>query len=177
MRHGKAAVLGLVVGAGTLGMAAPAMADPGDVIVKPAQARPGETVTVVGKKCQVDGTAGSLAFVGGAVPLNGAEEVDAGPVSRPSRRTPSPAPTRCWCGAARTRGPARSTSWTARRVRWRSPRRPAGGDGRRRRGGRRKHRPSCRGRGPAAGRDRRGRHYRPPPEWRESVTASLSGEC
>ncbi|MEU8306823.1 hypothetical protein AB0C84_25025 [Actinomadura sp. NPDC048955] len=76
MRHGKAAVLGLVVGAGTLGMAAPAMADPGDVIVKPAQARPGETVTVVGKKCQVDGTAGSLAFVGGAVPLNGAEEVD-----------------------------------------------------------------------------------------------------
>lgn len=76
MRHGKAAVLGLVVGAGTLGMAAPAMADPGDVIVKPAQVRPGETVTVVGKKCQVDGTAGSLAFVGGAVPLNGAEEVD-----------------------------------------------------------------------------------------------------
>ncbi|MGI5206749.1 hypothetical protein ACQEU6_34890 [Spirillospora sp. CA-108201] len=39
-------------------------------------ARPGDQVTVVGKKCQVDGTAGSLAFDGGAVPLNGAEEVD-----------------------------------------------------------------------------------------------------
>ncbi|GAA4374725.1 hypothetical protein GCM10023088_31000 [Actinomadura verrucosospora] len=76
MRLGKAAVLGLVIGTATLGAAAPAMADPGDVVVKPAQARPGEQVTVVGKKCEVDGTAGSLAFVGGAVPLNGAEEVD-----------------------------------------------------------------------------------------------------
>ncbi|WP_141580929.1 hypothetical protein [Actinomadura sp. WMMA1423] len=76
MRLGKATFLGLVIGAATLGLAAPAMADTGDVVVQPAQARPGEQVTVVGKKCEVDGTAGSLAFVGGAVPLNGAEEVD-----------------------------------------------------------------------------------------------------
>lgn len=76
MRLGKAAALGIVAGAMTIGFAAPAMADAGDVIVKPGQARPGDKVTVVGKKCQVDGTAGSLAFVGGSVPLNGAEEVD-----------------------------------------------------------------------------------------------------
>ncbi|TDB87222.1 hypothetical protein E1264_15305 [Actinomadura sp. KC216] len=76
MRLGKAAVFGLVVGAMTVGLAAPAMADPGDVVVQPKQARPGDKITVVGKKCAVDGTAGSLAFVGGAVPLNGAEEVD-----------------------------------------------------------------------------------------------------
>ncbi|TMR34423.1 hypothetical protein [Actinomadura geliboluensis] len=76
MRLGKATVLGLVVGAVTIGLAAPAMAEGGDVLVQPSQARPGGQVTVVGKKCQVDGEAGSLAFVGGAVPLNGAEEVD-----------------------------------------------------------------------------------------------------
>ncbi|MER7543710.1 hypothetical protein ABTW95_11985 [Spirillospora sp. NPDC127506] len=76
MRLGKAAVLGLVFGGMTLGLAAPAMAEGGDVVVQPSQARPGDKVTVVGKKCQVDGEAGSLAFVGGAVPLNGAEEVD-----------------------------------------------------------------------------------------------------
>ncbi|CNF45754.1 Uncharacterised protein [Mycobacterium tuberculosis] len=75
MRLGKAAVLGLVAGGMTLGLAAPAMAD-GDVLVQPGQARPGDKITVVGKKCAVDGEAGSLAFVGGAVPLNGAEEVD-----------------------------------------------------------------------------------------------------
>ncbi|NKZ05761.1 hypothetical protein [Actinomadura latina] len=76
MRLGKATVLGLVLGGLTIGLAAPAMADGGDVVVQPSQARPGEQITVVGKKCQVDGEAGSLAFVGGAVPLNGAEEVD-----------------------------------------------------------------------------------------------------
>ncbi|TMR04156.1 hypothetical protein ETD83_09165 [Actinomadura soli] len=76
MRLGKAAVFGLVVGGMTVGLAAPAMADPGDVVVQPKQARPGDKITVVGKKCTTDGTAGSLAFVGGAVPLNGAEEVD-----------------------------------------------------------------------------------------------------
>ncbi|MFB4305887.1 hypothetical protein [Actinomadura sp. GTD37] len=76
MRLGKATVFGLVLGGMTIGLAAPAMADDGDVVVQPSQARPGQQVTVVGKKCQVDGEAGSLAFVGGAVPLNGAEEVD-----------------------------------------------------------------------------------------------------
>ncbi|MFA1551125.1 hypothetical protein [Actinomadura chokoriensis] len=76
MRLGKATVFGLVLGGMTIGLAAPAMADDGDAVVQPSQARPGEQVTVVGKKCQVDGEAGSLAFVGGAVPLNGAEEVD-----------------------------------------------------------------------------------------------------
>ncbi|TYK52658.1 hypothetical protein [Actinomadura decatromicini] len=76
MRFGKATVFGLVVGAMTVGLAAPAMADTGDVVVQPKQARPGDKVTVVGKKCVTDGEAGSLAFVGGAVPLNGAEEVD-----------------------------------------------------------------------------------------------------
>ncbi|MFI0408078.1 hypothetical protein [Actinomadura sp. 3N508] len=76
MRLGKATVFGLVVGAMTVGLAAPAMADPGDVVVQPKQARPGDQITVVGKKCTTDGTAGSLAFVGGAVVLNGAEEVD-----------------------------------------------------------------------------------------------------
>lgn len=77
MRLGKASVFGLVIGTMTIGLAAtPAMADPGDVIVKPGQARPGEQVTVVGKKCEVDGETGSLAFVGGAVPLNGSEEVE-----------------------------------------------------------------------------------------------------
>lgn len=76
MRLGKAAVFSIVVGTVTIGFAAPAMADPGDVYVKPGQVRPGDKVTVVGKKCQVDGEAGSLAFVGGAVPLNGAEEVE-----------------------------------------------------------------------------------------------------
>lgn len=76
MRLGKATVFGLALGAVTIGMAAPAMADDGDVVVQPSQARPGEQITVVGKKCQVDGEAGSLAFTGGAVPLNGAEEVD-----------------------------------------------------------------------------------------------------
>ncbi|MFI0482541.1 hypothetical protein [Actinomadura sp. 9N215] len=76
MRLGKTAAFGLVFGAITVGLAAPAMADPGDVVVQPKQARPGDKITVVGKKCTADGTAGSLAFVGGAVPLNGAEEVD-----------------------------------------------------------------------------------------------------
>jgi hypothetical protein len=76
MRLGKAAVLGVVAGAVTIGLATPAMAETGDVIVRPGSVRPGDKVTVVGKKCQVDGTAGSLAFQGGAVPLNGAEEVD-----------------------------------------------------------------------------------------------------
>ncbi|WP_067795608.1 hypothetical protein [Actinomadura formosensis] len=77
MRLGKASVFGLVIGTMTIGLAAtPAMADPGDVVVKPGQARPGEQVTVVGKKCEVDGETGSLAFVGGAVPLNGSEEVE-----------------------------------------------------------------------------------------------------
>lgn len=76
MRLGKATVLGLVTGAVTVGLAAPAMAEGGDVVLQPSQARPGGQVTVVGKQCTVDGEAGSLAFVGGAVPLNGAEEVD-----------------------------------------------------------------------------------------------------
>lgn len=76
MRLGKAAVLGLVAGGMTFGLAAPAMAEGGDVVVRPGQARPGDKITVVGEKCAVDGEAGSLAFVGGAVPLNGAEEVD-----------------------------------------------------------------------------------------------------
>lgn len=76
MRLGKAAVFGLVLGGMTFGLAAPALAEGGDVVVQPGQARPGDKITVVGKKCAVDGEAGSLAFVGGAVPLNGAEEVD-----------------------------------------------------------------------------------------------------
>lgn len=76
MGLGKAVAFGIVAGAVTIGLAAPAMADTGDVIVKPGKARAGDKVTVVGKKCQVEGTAGSLAFEGGAIPLNGAEEVD-----------------------------------------------------------------------------------------------------
>jgi hypothetical protein len=76
MRLGKATVFGLVLGGMTLGLAAPALADGGDVVLQPGQARPGDKITVVGKKCAVDGEAGSLAFVGGTVPLNGAEEVD-----------------------------------------------------------------------------------------------------
>lgn len=76
MRLGKTAVLSIAVGTMTIVFAAPAMADAGDVVVKPGQARPGDKITVVGKKCAVDGKAGSLAFEGGAVPLDGAEEVD-----------------------------------------------------------------------------------------------------
>ncbi|HEY7489428.1 MAG TPA: hypothetical protein VH912_33630 [Streptosporangiaceae bacterium] len=76
MRLGKAAVFGIVTGAMTIGLAAPAMADTGFVIVKPGQARPGDQVTVVGKACRGDGTAESPAFEGGSVPLNGAEEVE-----------------------------------------------------------------------------------------------------
>ncbi|WP_433332328.1 hypothetical protein [Spirillospora sp. CA-294931] len=72
-----AAAFGVVAGTMTIGLAAPAMASATtDVVVQPGEVRPGEKVTVVGKKCHTDGTAGSLAFVGGAVPLNGAEEVE-----------------------------------------------------------------------------------------------------
>ncbi len=57
MRRGKAAVFGLVLGGMTLGLAAPAMADGGDVLLQPGQAHPGDKITVVGKKCDVDGEA------------------------------------------------------------------------------------------------------------------------
>jgi hypothetical protein len=76
MRLGKAAVFGIVAGTITIGFATPAMADTGEVIVKPGHVRPGDKVTVVGKKCEVHGKAGSLAFQNGSTPLNGAEEVD-----------------------------------------------------------------------------------------------------
>ena len=116
MRLGKATVLGLVVGAATFGMAAPAMADPGDVIVKPAQARPGDKVTVVGKKCQVDGEAGSLAFVGGAVPLNGSEEVDgrAGLATIKKDTFPGTYTVLVRCGAYRATGEVRVVDGKAR---------------------------------------------------------------
>ncbi|SFN78899.1 hypothetical protein K8Z49_21510 [Actinomadura madurae] len=106
MRLGKAAVFGLVFGTMTIGLAAPAMADPGDVLVQPGQAHPGGKVTVVGKKCATDGTAGSLAFVGGAVPLNGAEEVDgrAGLATVKDDTVPGTYTVLVRCGAHRSTG-------------------------------------------------------------------------
>ncbi|MFA1543209.1 hypothetical protein [Actinomadura monticuli] len=106
MRLGKATVLGLVLGTMTIGLAAPAMADDGDVVLQPSQARPGQQITVVGKKCQVDGEAGSLAFVGGAVPLNGAEEVDgrAGLATVKPDTVPGEYTVQVRCGAHRSVG-------------------------------------------------------------------------
>jgi hypothetical protein len=106
MRLGKATVFGLVVGTMTIGLAVPAMADPGEVLVQPGTARPGDKITVVGKKCSVDGTAGSLAFVGGAVPLNGAEEVDgrAGLATIKKDTVPGTYTVLVRCGAHRSTG-------------------------------------------------------------------------
>ncbi|XVQ07093.1 hypothetical protein ACQP1W_31200 [Spirillospora sp. CA-255316] len=90
----------------TIGLAAPAMAETGDVVVKPGQARPGDKVTVSSTKCQTNGTAGSLAFVGGAVPLDGAEEVDgrAGLATVKKDTTPGTYTVLVRCGAFKATG-------------------------------------------------------------------------
>ncbi|MFC5747467.1 hypothetical protein [Actinomadura rugatobispora] len=106
MRLGKAAVFGVVTGTMTIGLAAPAMAETGDVVVKPGKARPGDKVTVSSTKCDRDGTAGSLAFENGSVPLDGAEEVDgrAGLATIKSDTTPGTYTVLVRCGKFRAVG-------------------------------------------------------------------------